>query len=80
MLKVTEAVERVIESQDLRCRIYTIGRVAAAGLNFAGGVTGLIGIGSIAGILYHNLSTYNPDYKIGKDLVDNKLVVEPKKS
>lgn len=80
ILKATEMLEKAIESEGLRCRVYTIGRVAVAGLSFAGGVTGLVGVGAVAGIVYHNIFTYNPDYEIGKDLVDNKLEVHCKKT
>ncbi|WP_105901870.1 hypothetical protein [Vibrio gangliei] len=76
MLEATKRIEHAIETEGLRCRVYTIGRVAACGLSLAGGVTALVGAGAIAGIMYHNLYTYNPDYKIGKDLVNNQLLVE----
>jgi hypothetical protein len=68
-------VERIIENKGLRCRIYTRGRIAAAGGSFFGGITGLAGIASAAGIAAHNLATFNPDYEIAKHLVDNKLTV-----
>lgn len=43
-------VENLIETQGLSCRIYTYGRVAAAGGSFFGGVTGVVGIASAIGM------------------------------
>ncbi|MFV0573963.1 MAG: hypothetical protein ACK5NC_00830 [Vibrio sp.] len=80
MLEATKRVEHAIEIVGLRCRVYTIGRLGACSLSFYGGVTGLVGVGAMAGIISHNIFTYNPDCKIGKDLIDNKLVVEFKKN
>lgn len=79
MIEATKRIEHAIELAGLRCRVYTIGRLGACSLSFYGGVTGLVGVGAMAGIISHNIFTYNPDCKIGKDLIDNKLVVEFKK-
>ncbi|ABM20444.1 conserved hypothetical protein [Marinobacter nauticus VT8] len=80
--RLTEAatkVEQLIESQGLRCRIYTYGRVAAAGASFFGGITGVLGVASAVGMAAHNVATFNPDYEIAKHPIDNKLTVKYKK-
>lgn len=69
------SIENVIESQNLKCRVYTYGRVAAAGGSFFGGITGVIGIASAIGMAAHNLATLNPDYEIAKHIIDNKLSI-----
>lgn len=79
MMKVVQMIEHAIERKGLRCRVYTVGRVAACGLSVWGGVTGAVGVVSMTAIAMHNLSTFNPDYEIGRDLVDNQLVVDFKK-
>lgn len=75
MDSAVSTIENLIESEGLKCRVYTYGRVAAAGGSFFGGVTGLIGLASAVGIAAHNLATFNPDYEIAKHLVDNKLSI-----
>lgn len=79
MMKVVQMIEHAIERKGLRCRVYTVGRVAACGLSVWGGVTGAVSVVSMTAIAMHNLSTFNPDYEIGRDLVDNQLVVDFKK-
>ena len=69
-------VETAIELQGFSCRIYTYGRVAAAGGTLFGGITGILGLASVAGIAAHNLATLNPDYEISKHLVDNSILVK----
>ncbi|MFM5532908.1 hypothetical protein ACET64_04230 [Aeromonas veronii] len=72
-------LENTIEPAGLTCRVYTKGRIAAAGASIFGGITGLAGIASAVTIAAHNLATYNPDYEIVKHLVDNSLSVLYKK-
>lgn len=79
MDKAVSKIENLIECQGLSCRIYTYGRVAAAGATLVGGVTGLAGLASAVGMAAHNIATYDPDYEIAKHLVDNKLSVKYKK-
>ncbi|WP_332604772.1 hypothetical protein [Acinetobacter sp. ESBL14] len=73
-------VEKTIEGNGLTCRIYTEGRIAgvAAGILDQG-----IGIVTAVGIVAHNLFTLNPDYEVGKNLLQHKITVtfkkEPKK-
>lgn len=76
MKETVKDLERLIESQGLRCRIFTKGRAAAA----AGGLL-VSGVGAIplAGIGIHKLATYNPDYEIGRHLIDHSIEVEYKK-
>lgn len=76
MNEAVKWVEGRIESHGLRVRVYTYGRVAAAGGSFFGGITGAIGMASAVGIAAHNLATLNPDYEIAKHLVDNMLTVK----
>lgn len=75
MSDAVKTVENAIESLGLTCRIYTKGRIAAAGATLFGGITGVLGAASTIGIAAHNLATYNPDYEIVKHMVDNKLSV-----
>ena len=65
-------IERLIELKGLSCRLYTAGRLAAAGVGVFEVGAGLI---ALAGIAAHNLVTLNPDYEIAKHLVDNALTV-----
>lgn len=74
--KIVEKVENAIESNGYRCRIYTYGRVAAAGASFFGGITGLLGIGSAAAMAAHNLATLNPDFEVAKHPIDNMVSVK----
>ena len=59
----------------MRCRIYTRNRAATAtALAWTGP-----GLAALAGIAAHNLATYNPDYEIGRAVVDQKIYVTYKK-
>ena len=79
MPSAVQKVENIIESEGLRCRVFTVGRIAAAGGSLFGGVTGLLGVASAVGMAAHNAATFNPDYEIGKHRIDNKLTVKYKK-
>ncbi|PAU59198.1 hypothetical protein BZL41_16995 [Pseudomonas sp. PIC25] len=74
-----EALEKIIESQGLKCRVYTIGRIATAGVTAFGGVTGAIGLLSGIAIAAHNIATWNPDYEIGKNILGSNIHVTYKK-
>lgn len=74
-----ETLERLIESQGLKCRIYTLGRIAAAGATVAGGATGLLGALSGIAIAAHNIATWNPDYEIAKNIFGSSIHVTYKK-
>jgi hypothetical protein len=69
------SIENLIEGKGLSCRVYTYGRIAAAGGSFFGGITGVLGVASAIGMAAHNIATYNPDYEIAKHQIDNKLTV-----
>ncbi|AUZ05536.2 MULTISPECIES: hypothetical protein [Vitreoscilla] len=75
MLDTSKLLESAIEAQGLRCRVYTRNRIAAAGASILVGAGAL----SFAGIAAHNLLTLNPDYEIGRDIVNNKIYVDYKK-
>jgi len=75
MSDVVDTIESTIEKKGLSCRIYTRGRVAAAGGSFLGGLTGVVGVISTIGIAAHNVATYDPDYEVAKHQVDNKLTI-----
>lgn len=79
LIPTVETLERLIESQGLKCRIYTMGRVAAAGATVAGGVTGLLGALSGIAIAAHNIATWNPDYEIAKNILGSNIYVNYKK-
>lgn len=73
-------IERMIENEGLRCRIYTENRSAALGAAvIPTGITQAAGLFSAIGIAAHNLVTFNPDYEIGKNIVDSQVNVTYKK-
>lgn len=75
LMEASKFVEKEIESRGLKCRVYTRNRaVTAASLVWA--VEGLVALGAIA---IHNLATRNPDYEIGRAVVDQRLYVDYKK-
>lgn len=75
LMNASKLVEIAIENQGLKCRVYTRNRAYAAGAMAWTGV-GLISLGSIAA---HNLATFNPDYEVGRCVIDNRLYVTYKK-
>lgn len=79
LMNACSLVENKIETNGMTCRIYTPGRIGAAGWSVLGGITGAVGILSAASIALHNLATYNPDYEIAKNPIQNKIVVTYKK-
>lgn len=72
-------VEAVIEQNGFTCRVYTENRVASMGAALLSGIGGVIGAAAAIGIAAHNLATYNPDFEIGKNLIDKKINVTYKK-
>lgn len=72
-------VEKIIEDNNFSCRVYTENRSALVGASALSGIGGLFGIASAVGIAAHNLATYNPDFEIGKNLVDKKINIVYKK-
>jgi len=77
---VVSLVEKIIESKNLRCRVYTENRASSMAVAaiptpitvWAGAVAGLA-IGA------HNLATWNPDYELGKNIASGTLKVNYKK-
>lgn len=76
MTEVTAEVERLIEDQGLTCRVYAHNRAAVVA---ASTFVPFLGWANLAAIAVHNISTWNPDYEIGKDLIDKVLHVKFKK-
>lgn len=74
-----KTVEKIIEGQGLKCRVYTKGR--AAGMIGAAipGPTLLVGWATGIGIGAHNLATFNPDYEIAKNPATGTLSVNYKR-
>lgn len=70
-------LEEQVEKRGLTCRIYTENRGYIAG--GAAVLTG-VGLAAVAAIAAHNLATWNPDYEIVRDIVDNKISVIFKKN
>lgn len=76
MISAVDFLEKLIEGKQLTCRIYTIGRSASVA---AAIVSAPLAIASAVAIGAHNLATYDPDYEIGKQVVNHKLEVTYKK-
>lgn len=74
---VVKRVEKSIEEHGMTCRIYTENRGYVAG--GAAILTG-VGLAAIAGIAAHNIATWNPDYEIARNFIDNKISVTFKKN
>ena len=75
LLEVSHFIEKEIEKKGMQCRVYTRNRAATAtALAWTGP-----GLAALAGIAAHNLATYNPDYEIGRAVVDQKIYVTYKK-
>lgn len=72
-------VETMIEACGYSCRVYTENRAAAMGLAATTGVGTLLGAAAAVGMAMHNLATFNPDFEIGKSLIDGKVNVTYKK-
>jgi len=76
MGEAVEAVEKMIESLGMSCRVYTKGRSAALAAELA---VPLVGWAAAAAMGIHNLATWNPDYEIAKNIVTGTLTVNYKK-
>ncbi|MFJ7790633.1 hypothetical protein [Pseudomonas sp. NPDC096925] len=77
--KAVETLEKLIESQGMTCRVYTIGRVAAMGAAAWTGWGTIIAAGAGIAMAAHNIATWSPDYEIGKVMTGSKIFVTYKK-
>lgn len=76
MSEAIEALEKLLKSKGLTCRVYTKGRAAALGaMAIPNPVTAAVGLGSAAFIGGHNLATFNPDYEIAKNLATGTITL-----
>lgn len=73
-------IEKLIESQGLKCRVYTKGRAAAMGAAAIPVSPTIIG-GWAAGLFIaaHNIATWNPDYEVAKNIATGSLTITYKK-
>lgn len=80
LVEAVRAVEKMIESKGLTCRVYLKGRSATV-VAVASSMTPAIigGWVSAIGMGLHNLVTWDPDYEIAKNLATGTLTVTYKK-
>lgn len=76
MFDVCEVLEKYIESQHLKCRIYTQKRFVSGAIGL---VNPIAGAAALIGIGIHNIITWDPDFEISRDLANNRISVEYKK-
>lgn len=69
-------VEETIEKQQLTCRVYSRNRAAIVA---ATAWVPVLSWANAAALVVHNLVTMDPDYEIGKDLIDKRLHVTYKR-
>lgn len=71
ILKYCADLERIVESNGMTCRVYTKNR------GWVTAVTAYFTLGaSLIAYVGHNLLTRNPDYLIGRELVNNTIEVK----
>lgn len=81
MSGAVKLVEKIIEENGLKCRVYTQGRSAAlAGAVIPNPVTVLGGWAAGIAIGVHNIATWDPDYEIAKNVANGAIRVNYKKS
>lgn len=78
-LATVETIEKIIEDSGLKCRIYTVGRIATLGAAAWTGVGSVIAAGAGLAIAAHNIATWSPDYEIGKNIITKHIYVNYKK-
>lgn len=76
MSESVTALEKLIESCGMKCRVYTKGRVATLAAELA---VPVVGWAAAVAMGMHNLATWNPDYEIGKNMLTGTLTVKYKK-
>ncbi|MBL6972988.1 MAG: hypothetical protein ISR67_01225 [Sulfurimonas sp.] len=76
-----QTVEDIIESKDLKVRVFTKGRKASMAAMAATPIPSvfLSGLASSLAIGVHNLATWNPDYEIAKNQITGTLTITYKK-
>ena len=80
MSAVVKTIEKEIEKQGMKVRVYSEYRAAAiAGGLIPTGITQAIAIGTAATTAVHNLATFNPDYEIAKNKPMSRVTVTYKK-
>ena len=73
-------IEHSIEKQRFMCRIRTSNRTASLAVAaIPNPITAAIAVGTAIGIATHNLATYDPDFEVIKDYINNKIIVIYKK-
>ncbi|MDD9158146.1 hypothetical protein PVK64_18445 [Aliivibrio sp. S4TY2] len=77
--QTVKRIETKIESQGLKCRVYTACRSTTMAASLASGPASIFGLASAAVIAMHNVATYSPDYEIAKYPLADKLVINYKK-
>ena len=75
MSSAVTSIKSIVESEGLKCRVFTHGRAITALSAFASGITSAIGGASIIGVTGHEIATFNPDYEIVKHHIQHKLVI-----
>lgn len=76
MSDYVRAIEDIIESKGMRCRVYTIGRAAGVA---AALVNPIAFLGAAGAMIAHNAVTFNPDWEIGRNFVNNRIEVKCKR-
>lgn len=77
--QTVKKIERLIEANNLSCRVYTAGRSTTMAASLASGPASIFGLASATVIAMHNIATYSPDYEIAKYPLADKLVINYKK-
>jgi hypothetical protein len=79
-------IETRIESQGLKCRVISDTKVILAQAGSLGFIAGLsVAISGVAAIITgttiaaHRIATYDPDYEIIKDYINQSLIIQYKK-
>ncbi|MFJ3467159.1 hypothetical protein [Pseudomonas sp. NPDC090201] len=77
--RTLEWLEKNIEDQGMKVRIYMVGRAAAMGAAVWTGFGTIAAAASGIAIAAHNIATWSPDYEIGKNPISPTLYVNYKK-
>lgn len=74
--ETAKRVEEEIEAHGMTCRVYTRNRGYAI---LAAGFVPYVGWAALGSLVAHRLTTFNPDFEVGKDLKDKKIYVNYKR-